>query len=198
MQHQNLTRGFRIDDIVVEPLNNSLTLPDGKSSHLEPKVMEVLLSLAKQGNQTVARAEILDAVWDGQVAADELLTRAVSEIRRALGDDPRNPTYIRTIPKRGYRLIGNVRPRIEAPRRQAERRNVHWRIAHAPGVVAIAAAILTVAYFAGSFRCRRRRRSHPVVDGGSPDTVDQHRRHRMGSGPFTGRQLRGLCRRPGR
>ena len=53
MQDKDLRRGFRIDDIVVEPLNNSLMLPDGRTSHLEPKVMEVLLRLARQDKQTV-------------------------------------------------------------------------------------------------------------------------------------------------
>ena len=108
MQGYDLSQGFRIDDILVEPQDGTLTHPDGSSAHLEPKVMEVLVCLVGQRDRTVSRTELLDAVWSGQIAADELLTRAVSEIRRALGDDPRYPRYVRTVPKRGYRLISSV------------------------------------------------------------------------------------------
>lgn len=115
MQHQGLNRGFYIADVFVEPLDGTLTRADAEPVHLEPKVMEVLLVLAGRNDRTVSRAELLDTVWRGQVAADELLTRAISELRRSLGDDPRSPVYIRTVPKRGYRFIGPVEPLAEVP-----------------------------------------------------------------------------------
>ena len=143
-QQQDLRQGFRIDDIVVEPLNNALTLPGGATTSLEPKVMEVLVCLAEQGNQTVSRTEILDSVWNGQVASDELLTRAISEIRRALSDDPREPVYIRTVPKRGYRLIGNVAPYIKvSPSAETNRK---LRIVPAAIAMPVAAALLVLVY----------------------------------------------------
>ena len=146
MEQQALTQGFRIDDIVVEPSNATLTLADGTTSQLEPKVMAVLLCLASAGNRTVTRSELLDAAWNGQVAADELLTRAISEIRRALHDDPRDPKFIRTVPKRGYRLIGNVAPMSNDLHARPTQVSFFRRSVFAPIVVTLAAALLFVAY----------------------------------------------------
>ena len=74
-------------------------------AHLEPKSMAVLLFLVKRHGEVVSREELLDAVWPGIHVGDDSLTAAIIKIRRALGDDARNPSYIETIPKRGYRLI---------------------------------------------------------------------------------------------
>ena len=50
----------------------------------------------------------MNAVWPGVIVGDEVLTQSVIKLRRALGDDPRSPSYIETIPKRGYRLVARV------------------------------------------------------------------------------------------
>ena len=78
------------------------------SLRLEPKVFEVLVCLARRAGQVVAREELLDAVWPGVVVGDDALTQAIIKLRKALGDDARQPTYIETISKRGYRLIAPV------------------------------------------------------------------------------------------
>jgi WD40 repeat protein len=57
----------------------------------------------------VTRQEIIDVVWATEYIADNTLTHCITEIRNALGDDARNPEYIETIHKRGYRLIAQVR-----------------------------------------------------------------------------------------
>ncbi|MDJ1018412.1 MAG: winged helix-turn-helix domain-containing protein [Paracoccaceae bacterium] len=77
-------------------------------SHLEPKSMAVLLYLVERHGDVVSREELLDAVWPGVHVGDDSLTAAIIKIRRALGDDARNPTHIETIPKRGYRLISPI------------------------------------------------------------------------------------------
>ena len=56
------------------------------------------------------RDELLDAVWGETIVGEEALTRAISELRRALGDDPREPRYVETIRKGGYRLAAAVAP----------------------------------------------------------------------------------------
>ncbi len=104
----DLLQGFRVGPWKIEPLRGAVTGPHGEAQHLEPKVMDVFVLLAKQANQLVTRDQLLDAAWSGHVAADELLTRAISEIRHALHDDRRDLKYIETVPKRGYRLIGDI------------------------------------------------------------------------------------------
>lgn len=102
-------KSFLLGPWKIEPLKGSMTGPNGESEHLEPKVMDVLVCLSLHANDVVARERLLDAVWGGSVAADEQLTRAISELRRVFHDDPRDPDYIATVPKRGYRLIKEVR-----------------------------------------------------------------------------------------
>src|SRR5262245_37065934 len=70
--------------------------------------MDLLVFLANTGGRVVSKEELIDAVWDGRFIADTTLTRAVADLRRALGDDRRSPHYIETIAKRGYRLIAAV------------------------------------------------------------------------------------------
>ncbi|MEE8426736.1 MAG: winged helix-turn-helix domain-containing protein [Woeseiaceae bacterium] len=96
--------GFRLGDWQVYPLRNLLVGPPGEI-HIEPKVMQVLESLASNPGQVVERDQLLDDLWDGRVFSDEPLTRCIAALRHALGDDPHDPEYIQTIPKSGYRLV---------------------------------------------------------------------------------------------
>ena len=98
---------FRLGDWRVEPAANTLMRVE-EEIHLEPKVMEVLSCLAEHAGEVVSKRELIDAVWQTEFIAENTLTRAIAEIRRALGDDARHPTYIQTIPKRGYRLLPEV------------------------------------------------------------------------------------------
>jgi len=96
--------GFRLDGgWEVRPDLN--LIGRGEDQHRVPgKFMEVLACLARDGG-VVSRQELLDRVWPQQIVVEECLTRAVSELRKVLGDDPRRPRYIETIHKKGYRLL---------------------------------------------------------------------------------------------
>jgi len=100
-------QGFRISDWRVEPQLNTLTGPD-KTAHLEPKVMQVLLCLAEQAGQVIPKERLIQRVWPDTFVSDDVLTRSISELRRAFGDDPKEPRFIQTIPRGGYRLIAPV------------------------------------------------------------------------------------------
>lgn len=71
-------------------------------------MVEVLGYLARRAGEVVSREELLSTVWPGVVVGDDALTQAIIKLRKALGDDAHNPTYIETISKRGYRLIAPV------------------------------------------------------------------------------------------
>jgi TolB-like protein/DNA-binding winged helix-turn-helix (wHTH) protein len=81
-----------------------------ETAHLEPKVMAVLAFLAENQGHVVSKGQLLHAVWPDTIVEEVALARSVSEIRRVLGDDARQPRYIQTIPTRGYRLIASVCP----------------------------------------------------------------------------------------
>jgi DNA-binding winged helix-turn-helix (wHTH) protein/Flp pilus assembly protein TadD len=98
---------FRLGSLVVRPSLNSIAL-DGTTTRLEPKVMAVLVCLAEHAGSVVTKEQLIGAVWPDTFVGDDVLTRCVSELRRALDDDPRAPRMIETIPKRGYRVLGRV------------------------------------------------------------------------------------------
>ncbi|HVN36356.1 MAG TPA: winged helix-turn-helix domain-containing protein [Casimicrobiaceae bacterium] len=104
-----LKHGFRLGAWEVRPLTGEILGAD-KALHVEPKVMEVLLVLARRSGEVVERDDLLRQVWASRgPVSDEPLTRCIAELRRALGDSRQSPTYIQTIPKRGYRLLACAR-----------------------------------------------------------------------------------------
>ena len=100
---------FTLGDWIVQPTLNRLSR-HGTSVPLRPQLIDVLVCLARGAGQTVTRAELLDRVWPNQFIADTALARCVAELRQALGDSAQAPTFIETIPKRGYRLIAPIAP----------------------------------------------------------------------------------------
>src|SRR5215813_1326424 len=95
---------FRIGQWLVDPSLNTVSA-NGASRHLEPKVMAVLVCLAKAENAVVPKQRLIDEVWKDTFVTDDVLTRCISELRDAFGDDARNPAIIQTIPKVGYKLL---------------------------------------------------------------------------------------------
>ena len=115
---------FRLRDRLVTPARNSIQGPDGETG-IEPKIMAVLCVLAAEPGRVFTRTELIDTVWGAEFGADESLTRAISHLRKALGDtrggDTRTePAVIETIAKRGYRLLPDAliaenRPLVPQP-----------------------------------------------------------------------------------
>lgn len=99
---------YSIGDWIVHPQLNFITRGD-KSTHIEPKVMEVLACLAERAGQVLSKETIIRSVWEDTFVTDDVLIRAISELRRAFEDDKKEPSVIRTVPKRGYQLIEPVR-----------------------------------------------------------------------------------------
>ena len=97
-----------VGEWLVEPGLNRVRRGD-ESRALEPKVLELLLYLAAAAGRTVPKAELLERVWSGRAVVEAVLTRAISEIRAALGETPRQPRTIQTVPRKGYRLVAAVR-----------------------------------------------------------------------------------------
>ena len=98
---------YRIGDWLIHPRINSME-KDGETVHLEPKVMQVLLALASEPGEVVTRERLRTIVWPDVFVGEDVLIRAISELRRAFSDDPREPNVIQTVPKVGYRLITSV------------------------------------------------------------------------------------------
>lgn len=76
---------------------------------LEPKAFDVLRHLVENRDRLVTKDELLDVVWKDTFVTPNVLTRAVAQLRKALGDDAFEARYIETVAKRGYRFIAPVR-----------------------------------------------------------------------------------------
>lgn len=109
---------------------------EGVEHALEPKVMDLLMLLASRPADVVPHEEILAALWPNMVVGDDTLARCVSKLRRGLGDDPKAPSYVETISKRGYRLIAPVgRPAERAA--PFRKRSWVWAAATGAGIIAV-------------------------------------------------------------
>jgi Tol biopolymer transport system component/DNA-binding winged helix-turn-helix (wHTH) protein len=105
---------FRIADRVVQPALNRIVTPRG-TLQLEPKLMQVLVRLAGSPGTVVTKEQLFRDVWDGAFVTEDVLTRAVGELRRAFDDDAARPRVIETIRKSGYRLVAAVAPVLPPP-----------------------------------------------------------------------------------
>lgn len=100
-------RSYRFADIEVKPAQSSLSR-GGEEHHLRHKSFQVLLYLIERRERLVTKEELMAEVWEGTFVTDDTLVKCIVELRKALGDDPRNPRFIKTIAKSGYRFIGPV------------------------------------------------------------------------------------------
>jgi transcriptional activator of cad operon len=77
---------------------------------LEARTLRLLLFLASRAGETVSIEELLDHVWTGVVVTQDSVYQAITSLRRLFGDDAKQPTYIATVPRLGYRLVAPVSP----------------------------------------------------------------------------------------
>ncbi|MFL5296897.1 MAG: winged helix-turn-helix domain-containing protein [Phenylobacterium sp.] len=80
---------------------------------LEARTLRLLLDLAENAGEVVSIDALLDRVWAGVIVTPDSVYQAVAALRRLLGDDPRRPEYIATVPRLGYRLVARVEPWTE-------------------------------------------------------------------------------------
>jgi Tol biopolymer transport system component/DNA-binding winged helix-turn-helix (wHTH) protein len=174
---------YEFGEISLDPTRMTVTV-SGRPAALEPKSFDVLLFLVEHRDRLVSKDELLEAVWKDTFVTPNVLTRAVAQLRKALGDDARESRYIETVAKRGYRLIAPVSvvagdlPRVStavpdtAPTGSPvppavpdaavpPRRIARW--------MALAAVVLVAAFAAGAWRLTRR----PVVERVDPPVLQR-------------------------
>jgi transcriptional activator of cad operon len=129
---------LRIGDWRVDPTAGQI-VRGGEAVRVEARTLRLLLDLAEHAGQVVSIDDLLDRVWAGVTVTPDSVYQAVALLRRQLGDDPRRPRYIATVPRLGYRLVAEV-----APWREDED-PVASRTRRASGVAMFAALGLTAA-----------------------------------------------------
>lgn len=93
---------FRVDPVKRRLWRDDEVVP------LTPKAFDTLLVLVSRAGQVVEKDEILKAVWPDTFVEEATLAQNVSTLRRALGDTSDTPTFIATVPRRGYRFVATV------------------------------------------------------------------------------------------
>jgi len=114
--------------------------------------MRLLMYLANRAGETVSIEELLDQVWSGVVVTQDSVYQAVTSLRRLLGDDARQPKYIATVPRLGYRLVAPVNPwpeESDAPAMALPAETAKTRAQPRWPWAVGAALLLTIASFAG-------------------------------------------------
>jgi DNA-binding winged helix-turn-helix (wHTH) protein len=95
---------YRFSRYVVSPGRRTI-LRDGVEQPLIPRYFDLLVFLIEHRHEAVHRRDIFDRVWSDVVVSDSALSQAVRTIRRTLEDDSREPRFIRTVSRHGYRFV---------------------------------------------------------------------------------------------
>lgn len=140
------TGKLTIGDWLVDPAAGQIARGE-EVVRVDARMLRLLLELAQHPGQTVSLDELLDRVWTGVIVTPDSVYQAVASLRRLLGDDPKRPRYIATVPRLGYRMVAPVSVWTEkaagpgAPRRGSRR---GWRTAAVVGGLAIVVVLLAV------------------------------------------------------
>lgn len=102
------TRPIRIGEWRVNPATNEISR-GGESVRLEARTMRLLLRLAERAGAVASIDELLNEVWPGVNVSSDSVYQAVASLRRLLGDDAKQPAYIVTVPRMGYRMVAPVK-----------------------------------------------------------------------------------------
>jgi Tol biopolymer transport system component/DNA-binding winged helix-turn-helix (wHTH) protein len=155
----------------------------GRPVSLEPKTFDVLRYLIEHRDRLVTKEELLDAAWKDTFVTPNVLTRAVAQLRKALGDDAFEARYIETVAKRGYRFIAPIDARsLEVAPLSAPPASVVSTRHLSLSLVAVALAVVLLAALGlAMFAFRDRVASEPPAAAATPSL----RRFTIGSQSYS-------------
>src|SRR5256885_15036253 len=104
---------LRIGDWCVNPASGQISR-DGETVRVEERTMRLLLCLADHRGEVVSIDHLLSQVWSDVAVSPDSVYQSVASLRRVLGDDPKQPVYIATVPRLGYRMVAPVGPWVES------------------------------------------------------------------------------------
>jgi DNA-binding winged helix-turn-helix (wHTH) protein/TolB-like protein/Tfp pilus assembly protein PilF len=120
---------FRLDP------TERLLLRDGQPVALTPKAFDTLLYFVENNNRLLSKEELLAKIWPDSFVEESNLAQHVSVLRKALGEKAGGGQYIETVPKRGYRFLGEVKTVWEEPQRVATGESAFLKLASQPFLV---------------------------------------------------------------
>src|SRR4026208_2519585 len=127
----------RFSDFTID-IEQRVLLRGGKAIPMAPKVFETLLALVENHGRIVLKEELMKRLWPDTFVEESNLTFNIQQLRKSLGDNAREPLYIETIPRRGYRFIAEVKP-LATPIAPAQIHTPRAKVLTKPRVIAILA-----------------------------------------------------------
>ena len=99
-------RYLHFADICIDT-HNQLLYRQGETINLAPKVYDLLIFLCQNSHRVLSKDELMEQVWTGTLVTENAISRTLVKVRKALADDPKNPKYIITVPRKGYRMVAD-------------------------------------------------------------------------------------------
>ena len=99
---------YGFEDYVLDPDRRELTR-GSEAIAVGPQVFDLLLYLVQNREHVVSKDELLDVVWGGRIVSESTLTSHINAARKAIGDSGQEQRLIRTIARKGFRFVGDVR-----------------------------------------------------------------------------------------
>ena len=84
-------------------------LVSGIRREIEPQVFDLLLLLVEKGGELVSHDALIESVWRGRVVSDSAISVRINAARKAVGDDGNRQAIIKTVPRRGFRLVADIK-----------------------------------------------------------------------------------------
>jgi transcriptional activator of cad operon len=100
---------FTLGEWSVDPMLGTISR-GAELVRLEPRTMRLLVTLADRAGEVVSADDLLDRVWPNVIVTPDSVYQAIAALRKLLGDDPKMPRYVATVPKQGYRMVAAVWP----------------------------------------------------------------------------------------
>jgi DNA-binding winged helix-turn-helix (wHTH) protein len=113
-QPRGVALNFRFTDFEINIARQELRRA-GAIVHIEPQVFDLLVHLIRNRDRIVGKDELIDTVWQGRIVSEATLSSRINAARRALGDSGNDQSLIRTLYKRGFRLVGDLDDDSSAP-----------------------------------------------------------------------------------
>lgn len=133
---------LRVGAWCVNPASGEISRGN-ETVRLEARTMRLLQCLAARPGEVLSIDDLLRDVWPGVIVTPDSVYQAIASLRRILGDDPKQPQYIATVPRLGYRMVAVVSPWTET--QEVPKRRASW-------ILATAFSVAILAVFAVLFR----------------------------------------------
>jgi DNA-binding winged helix-turn-helix (wHTH) protein/TolB-like protein len=137
------TAKIRIGAWCVDPTAGQMSR-GGKVIRVEARTLRLLVDLAEHAGEVVSIDDLLDRVWAGVIITPDSVYQAVASLRRLLGDDPRRPSYVATVPRLGYRMVASVAPWTDTAPAETRGARARWVAAGLAATLALLGVVLVL------------------------------------------------------